>query len=72
MIATSIAELENVSVHFGKVKALQNANLQIPTGRIIGLLGANGSGKSTLLSSYFPFAFPRNEYIQLNLSGLLA
>ena len=32
----------------GKI-ALQNVNLTIPRGKIIGLLGKNGSGKTTLI-----------------------
>lgn len=34
---------------FGSVQALKNVDLEIPEGRIIGLLGANGSGKTTLI-----------------------
>lgn len=35
--------------YFGAVKALDNVNLQLEKGKIIGLLGPNGSGKTTLL-----------------------
>jgi ABC-2 type transport system ATP-binding protein len=38
-----------VCKRFGKIKALDKIDLEIYTGRIIGLLGANGAGKSTLL-----------------------
>ena len=34
---------------YGKQPALQNVNLQVGRGRIIGLLGPNGSGKTTLI-----------------------
>lgn len=34
---------------FHKVTALQEVDLQLPEGKIIGLLGPNGSGKTTLL-----------------------
>ena len=41
-------------------KALQNINLDIPKGSIVGILGKNGAGKSTLLkiissSPFFKF-----------------
>ncbi|MBQ1959800.1 MAG: ATP-binding cassette domain-containing protein, partial [Firmicutes bacterium] len=44
-----IVEIKNVSKSFESVQALDNVNLSIPEGRIIGLLGPNGSGKTTLL-----------------------
>ena len=38
-----------LSRSFGEVQALDNVNLSLPSGRIIGLLGPNGSGKTTLI-----------------------
>ncbi|CAH2212064.1 ABC transporter ATP-binding protein [Tepidibacter aestuarii] len=42
-------EFINVNKTFKKTKALDDLNLKIETGKIIGLLGPNGSGKSTSL-----------------------
>lgn len=44
-----VVEIKDVTKNFGTVKALDHVNLEIPEGRIIGLLGPNGSGKTTLL-----------------------
>ncbi len=44
-----LVECKNVNKNYGKVKALKNINLEIPEGKIIGLLGPNGSGKTTLI-----------------------
>ena len=46
---TSIAELENLTLLFGKRVVLDDITLQIEEGQILGLLGPNGSGKTTLL-----------------------
>ena len=39
----------NLSRSFGEVRALDNVNLSLPGGRIVGLLGPNGSGKTMLI-----------------------
>ncbi|MDY3910266.1 MAG: ABC transporter ATP-binding protein [Eubacterium sp.] len=44
-----LLEANNLSKSYGAFPALQNVNLTIDCGRIIGLLGPNGSGKTTLL-----------------------
>ncbi|MBC3795595.1 ATP-binding cassette domain-containing protein [Acetobacterium paludosum] len=44
-----ILSAKNLTKSFGKKIALSNVNVEIPRGRIIGLLGPNGSGKSTFL-----------------------
>ncbi len=46
---SAIITCEHVNKDYGKKKALQDVNLSIENGRIIGLLGSNGSGKTTLI-----------------------
>lgn len=48
-VETPIVEMQHLTKSFGRLKALDDVNLSVHPGRIIGLLGANGSGKSTLL-----------------------
>lgn len=45
----SILECDNLSKYYGTIKALDSVNLNIPQGRIVGLLGPNGSGKTTFI-----------------------
>ncbi|MEA3391887.1 MAG: ABC transporter ATP-binding protein [Candidatus Marinimicrobia bacterium] len=42
-------KVKNLTKNYKNVTALQNVDLEIPKGRIIGLMGKNGAGKSTLL-----------------------
>lgn len=44
-------ELSAVRAGYGPVEILHGLSLSIPSGQIIGLLGANGSGKTTLMRS---------------------
>lgn len=41
--------VNNVRKKYGKTVALNNVNLDLPAGKIIGLCGPNGSGKTTLM-----------------------
>lgn len=45
----TILSAKNLTKNFGKKVALSDVNVEIPRGRIIGLLGPNGSGKSTFI-----------------------
>ena len=44
-------KIENLSVHYGGIHALQGVSLEVPEGRIVTLIGANGAGKSTTLKA---------------------
>ncbi len=42
-----VLELQNVSVHFGGIKAVQEVSLSLNQGEILALIGPNGAGKTT-------------------------
>jgi ABC-2 type transport system ATP-binding protein len=42
-------EIKNVTKKYGKTPALDQVDLTLETGKIVGLLGPNGSGKTTLI-----------------------
>lgn len=45
----NIIEIRNLNKYYGDFLALNNIDLDIPCGNIVGLLGPNASGKTTLL-----------------------
>ena len=44
-------KIDNLSVHYGGIHALQGIGLEVPDGKIVSLIGANGAGKSTTLKA---------------------
>ncbi|HCS73565.1 MAG TPA: ABC transporter ATP-binding protein [Clostridiales bacterium] len=46
---SNLLECKNLTKSFGSLNALNNVNLSIDKGRIIGLLGPNASGKTTFI-----------------------
>jgi branched-chain amino acid transport system ATP-binding protein len=44
-------EINDLSVNYGGIKALQEVSLRVETGEIVTLIGANGAGKTTTLKT---------------------
>ena len=42
-------KVDNLSKHYGDVKAVKSINFELNDGEVVGFLGANGAGKSTTL-----------------------
>ena len=47
----SLLEIQNLSIHFGGVKAVQNVTFSVENGDFIGLIGPNGAGKTTVFNA---------------------
>ncbi len=45
----TVLECKNLTKSYGKIPALEDVDLSVESGRIVGLLGPNGSGKTTLI-----------------------
>lgn len=63
----TLVELQQVSKSYGGAVALNNVNLKLTAGKIIGLLGPNGSGKTTLIKLINGLLQP--EYGQVLING---
>ena len=68
----SLVSIRNLSKKYGKHTALKDVSLDIPRGRIIGLLGPNGSGKTTLIKLMNDLLTPGKGQILIdgNLPGV--
>jgi len=61
-----ILRIENLSVSYGPVPAVNNANIELYPGEIRTILGANGAGKSTLIKSILGLLKPSAGSILFN------
>lgn len=62
----ALAEIRGLTKVFGNTLAVNNMNLVIPRGKIIGLLGPNGSGKTTLIKMMNGLLTPTAGSILIN------
>ena len=49
-MAAPVVRLDGVGLRYGKTRALDGITLDLPSGRMVGLIGPDGVGKSSLLS----------------------
>lgn len=59
-------ELESVSKHFGKLRALDDVTVTFEEGRSYALIGPNGSGKTTMIKSILGMVVPSAGEIRVN------
>jgi branched-chain amino acid transport system ATP-binding protein len=59
MTTEHVLEVRDLSVAYGKVEALTNANIDVGVGQIVTVIGPNGAGKTTLLAAIMG-ALPSN------------
>jgi branched-chain amino acid transport system ATP-binding protein len=66
-----LLEIDNLSVGFGGVKALDRIGLEIERGTVHGLIGPNGAGKTTLLNAISRLVSPSSGSIRFDGHDLL-
>ena len=59
-------EINNLSVNYGGIQALQDVSLTVNEGEVVTLIGANGAGKTTTLRSISRLVSPRSGEIIYN------
>ena len=59
-------EINNLSVNYGGIQALQDVSLTVNEGEVVTLIGANGAGKTTTLRSISRLVSPRSGEIMYN------
>ena len=64
--AANVLEVEDLTVAYGAVRALDGVSLSVPEASITAVLGANGAGKTTLLRTVSGLLRPREGRIALN------
>ena len=61
-----VVKMENISKYYGNISALNNANLYLRKGEVLGLVGDNAAGKSTITKILSGAVIPDKGKIYLN------
>ncbi|HEV2347787.1 MAG TPA: ABC transporter ATP-binding protein [Actinocrinis sp.] len=64
-LSPSAVTFENVSKHYGQVKAVNELSLDLPAGRTIAFLGPNGAGKSTSIDMLLGLKRPTSGRVRV-------
>jgi len=59
-----VLKVRDLSVHYGKIRAVRNIDMDIEKGEIVSLIGANGAGKSTTLRALSGLTKPAGGTIE--------
>ncbi|MDN4494065.1 ABC transporter ATP-binding protein [Ureibacillus aquaedulcis] len=73
MTGNLLINVENVGIQFGGLKAVQNVNMFLNQGELVGLIGPNGAGKTTtfnMLTGVYQPTFGTITFDGKNLKGL--
>ena len=71
-MAENVLKLENVTMQFGGVVAVNNLSLEVNKGEIVALIGPNGAGKTTAFNCITGIYDPTNGQISFNGKTIVA
>lgn len=63
-MSENILHVENITMQFGGVVAVNNLSLDIPEGKIVALIGPNGAGKTTAFNCITGVYEPTNGFVE--------
>jgi ABC-type multidrug transport system ATPase subunit len=61
----SVIKVQNISKHFGSLKAVDDLSFEVQAGQVFGFLGQNGSGKSTTIRMLLSLIHPTSGQIEI-------
>ena len=64
MAEKNVLRMENVTMQFGGVVAVNDLSLDVPEGKIVALIGPNGAGKSTAFNCITGVYEPTNGRVE--------
>ncbi len=59
-----VLEVQSLNKYYGSLHAIQDLNLHLESGQVLGLLGPNGSGKTTTLGMLLGITLPNSGFYQ--------
>ena len=68
---SSLLSVQNLTVKFGGLTALNNFSIEVAVGKPVGLIGPNGAGKTTVFNIVTGVYKPANGSVELNGKNLV-
>ena len=62
----SLLKTTNLGISFGGLRAVDDVNIEINDGELVGLIGPNGAGKTTIFNLLTGVYKPTDGYISIN------